>query len=116
MIATLKGIEEIARQLLAHGSDPDRMKVSINNSGWTPLILASCMGHTQLVRLLLNSGATMNTITPNNCTALRVAARMERLNVVSAHKMDHSPSFTQVKRTLLRSADCCSMLGQIHMP
>ena len=46
--------EEVVRLLLSRGADFD---VKSTGQGWTPLSLASAMGHTNTARLLLDSGA-----------------------------------------------------------
>ncbi|KAH9917855.1 ankyrin repeat-containing domain protein, partial [Fomitopsis serialis] len=50
------GALDIARYLIDQGADVDRA----DNSGWTPLHIASSAGHDEVVRELLGAGANIN--------------------------------------------------------
>lgn len=68
-LAVYSGQEDVAKFLLAHGSNTD----GTTNAGWTPLIVASGRGHNGLVQLLLSKGANVNAKDNNSWTALHWA-------------------------------------------
>ena len=47
---------------------------SVNDDGWTPLNGAACKGHVEVVRELLNHGASMESVNNNGFTTLNSAA------------------------------------------
>lgn len=67
MLASLKGLPEIARQLIAKGAD-------VNKPGWTPLHYAATHGHVQIMTLLLDNHAYIDASSPNGSTPLMMAA------------------------------------------
>lgn len=68
MMAALKGDLEMARQLIERGAQ-------VNRSGWTPLHYAASGPSLPLLKLLLERGATIDAASPNDTTALMMAAR-----------------------------------------
>ncbi len=68
MMASIKGHDELARQLIARGGD-------VNKPGWTPLHYAATGGHVQIVRLLLEHHAYVDAESPNGTTPLMMAAQ-----------------------------------------
>ncbi len=75
MLAALRGYEAICRQLIARNAD-------INRPGWTPLHYAATGGHRQIVRMLLDQQAAINSASPNGSTPLMMAARYGSLETV----------------------------------
>jgi ankyrin repeat protein len=67
MIASLKGLTDICRQLVAKGAD-------VNKTGWTPLHYASTNGHLAVISMLLENHAYIDAASPNNTTPLMMAA------------------------------------------
>lgn len=67
MLASLKGLPEIARQLIAKGAD-------VNKPGWTPLHYAATHGHLPIITLLLDNHAYIDASSPNGSTPLMMAA------------------------------------------
>lgn len=67
MIAALKGMTEVARQLVDKGAD-------VNKPGWTPLHYASTHGHLEIMNLLLEQHAYVDAESPNGTTPLMMAA------------------------------------------
>jgi hypothetical protein len=67
MMASLRGHEEIARQLIARGAD-------VNKTGWTPLHYAATNGHVQIMQMLLDQSAYIDAESPNGTTPLMMAA------------------------------------------
>ena len=48
---------------------------------WTPLIIASSAGRTQIVRNLIGNGAQINAVNQNGQSSLHYAASKDRLEV-----------------------------------
>jgi len=67
MIAALKGMTDVARQLLDKGAD-------VNKPGWTPLHYAATHGHLEIMNLLLEQHAYVDAESPNGTTPLMMAA------------------------------------------
>jgi len=67
MIASLKGMNEVASQLLDKGAD-------VNKPGWTPLHYAATSGQLQILNLLLEHHAYIDAASPNGSTPLMMAA------------------------------------------
>lgn len=67
MLASLQGLTELCRQLIAKGAD-------VNKPGWTALHYAATGGHLVLMTLLLDSHAYIDAQSPNNTTPLMMAA------------------------------------------
>lgn len=68
MMAALKGRTELCRKLIARGA-------KLNRSGWTPLHYAASGEQVSAVRLMLDSGADIDSRSPNRTTPLMMAAR-----------------------------------------
>lgn len=68
MMASLGGHVGIAKMLIEKGAQ-------VRESGWTPLHYAAFMGHAEMIRFLLASGADKDAVAPNGYTALMLAAR-----------------------------------------
>lgn len=68
MMAALRGRLDWVQRLLARGA-------SLNRSGWTPLHYAATGPSSDVVALLLDSGAAIEAASPNGTTALMMAAR-----------------------------------------
>ena len=67
MIAALKGHTAFAKRLIARGAD-------VNKTGWTPLHYAATGGHVEMIKLLLDEHAYIDTESPNKSTPLMMAA------------------------------------------
>ena len=67
MIAALKGHTAFAKRLIARGAD-------VNKTGWTPLHYAATGGHLEMIKLLLEEHAYIDTESPNKTTPLMMAA------------------------------------------
>ncbi|WP_066709610.1 ankyrin repeat domain-containing protein [Curvibacter delicatus] len=67
MIASLKGMTDMAGLLLDKGAD-------VNKPGWTPLHYAATGGHLQIMQLLLDNHAYIDAASPNGSTPLMMAA------------------------------------------
>lgn len=67
MMASIKGMVEVCRQLIARGAD-------VNKPGWTPLHYAASKGHTDIMTLLLDNYAYIDASSPNGSTPLMMAA------------------------------------------
>ena len=68
MLAALKGLTDICRQLIANNAD-------VNKPGWTPLHYAATHGHLAVMDLLLENNAYIDAASPNGTTPLMMAAR-----------------------------------------
>jgi ankyrin repeat protein len=67
MLAALKGQLNLCKQLLAREAD-------VNRPGWTPLHYAASGGHQDIVKLLLDNFAYIDSEAPNGMTPLMMAA------------------------------------------
>jgi ankyrin repeat protein len=75
MLAALKGYLEVCQKLLTRDAD-------VNKTGWTPLHYAATGGHVEVVRLLLEHHAYLDTESPNGSTPLMMAAMYGNLQTV----------------------------------
>jgi ankyrin repeat protein len=67
MLAALKGLTDLCRQLIALGAD-------VNKPGWTPLHYAATNGQLTTMELLLDGHAYIDATSPNGTTPLMMAA------------------------------------------
>jgi ankyrin repeat protein len=67
MLAAITNQLELAKVLLARGAD-------VNRPGWTPLHYASTRGHSEMMRLLLEHDAYIDSESANGTTPLMMAA------------------------------------------
>lgn len=67
MLASLKGLTDVALQLMALDAD-------VNKPGWTPLHYATTHGHLAIMRALLDHHAYVDASSPNGSTPLMMAA------------------------------------------
>ncbi len=67
MFASLNGMLDLARKLIAKGAD-------VNKTGWAPLHYAATRGHVQVMTLLLDNHAYIDAGSPNGTTPLMMAA------------------------------------------
>ena len=88
MTAVERNDVEAARALIAAGTDVDEL----NESGDAPLVMAAYLGHNEIVRLLLESGADVTAVDPGmKATALHAAAyagRTEAARLLIAHGIE----------------------------
>jgi uncharacterized protein len=75
MLAAFKGHLETVKLLHTYGA-------AINKDGWTPLHFAAFEGHASICKYLLDSNAQVDARAPNDETALMLAARNGRYDVV----------------------------------
>ena len=68
MLAALKGMTELCRQLISRGAD-------VNKPGWTPLHYAATNGHLEIMSVLLEESAYIDAASPNGTTPLMMAAQ-----------------------------------------
>jgi ankyrin repeat protein len=67
MLAAFNNHLELAKVLIARGAD-------VNKAGWTPLHYASTKGHREMMRLLLDNDAYIDSESSNGTTPLMMAA------------------------------------------
>lgn len=67
MLAAFKGLTDLCRQLIGRDAD-------VNRPGWTPLHYAATNGHLEVIDLLLQHHAYIDTTSPNGTTPLMMAA------------------------------------------
>ena len=67
MLASLRGLGDLVRQLIARGAD-------VNKPGWAPLHYAATRGHLDVMNLLLDNHAYIDASSPNGSTPLMMAA------------------------------------------
>ena len=67
MIAALKGHTQFAKRMIARGAD-------VNKTGWTPLHYAATSGQLEMIKLLIDEHAYIDTESPNQSTPLMLAA------------------------------------------
>ena len=69
---------EVVRALLDRGADINQAE----NSGYTPLYIASQNGHVDVVRALLDRGADINQARNDGATPLMLAKHFNRTEIV----------------------------------
>ena len=67
MLAAIKGEVELARKMIAKDAD-------VNKTGWAPLHYAASSGQIEMIKLLLEHHAFIDTESPNRTTPLMMAA------------------------------------------
>ena len=67
MLASLQGLLDISKQLIARGAD-------VNKPGWAPLHYAATRGHVEVMNLLLENHAYIDAASPNGSTPLMMAS------------------------------------------
>jgi ankyrin repeat protein len=67
MMACIKGLTQVAKELIDKGAD-------VNKPGWTPLHYAATRGDTELMNILLENHAYIDAESPNGSTPLMLAA------------------------------------------
>lgn len=67
MLAAINNYMELAKVLIARGAD-------VNREGWTPLHYAATKGHREMMRLLLENDAYIDSESANGTTPLMMAA------------------------------------------
>ena len=67
MLAAIKGELDLARKMIAKDAD-------VNKTGWAPLHYAASSGQIEMIRLLLEHHAFIDTESPNRTTPLMMAA------------------------------------------
>lgn len=67
MLASLKGLLDVAKQLIDRGAD-------VNKPGWAPLHYAATNGHVAVMDLLLENHAYIDAASPNGSTPLMMAS------------------------------------------
>ncbi len=75
MMASYLGQTEVAQKLIAKGAE-------VNQPGWTALHYAAASGKTELVALLLEHHAYIDTESPNKTTPLMMAVQFGKKTVV----------------------------------
>ena len=68
MMAVFRGQNELAIAMIDKGAD-------VNKPGWTPLHYAATAGNVQLIKVLLENHAYIDTESPNKTTPLMMAAQ-----------------------------------------
>ena len=68
MMAALKGHTAFAKRMIDRGAD-------VYKTGWTPLHYAATGGHVEMIKLLLENHAYIDTESPNKTTPLMMAAQ-----------------------------------------
>ncbi|KAI5621888.1 transient receptor potential cation channel, subfamily N, member 1, partial [Silurus asotus] len=112
-IAAAKGNVVIIRELLMlHKSGLDILHNKVNCRGSGPLHLAAAGGHTEVVKLLLDAGASATEEDSEGMTALHLAAQNGHIHILEVLKSKVSLQVTGKKnlRTALHVAAC---FGQV---
>ncbi|HEX6829814.1 MAG TPA: ankyrin repeat domain-containing protein [Burkholderiales bacterium] len=68
MLAAVEGRTSVAKQLVFNGAQ-------VEFKGWNPMLYAASRGRDEVIELLVNLGANVNTAAPNGVTPLMMAVR-----------------------------------------
>jgi ankyrin repeat protein len=88
MLAAFQGKLTVVRELLAHGAAVDRRATygltALHHAvaSWTQVSRGAPHGYTKVVRALMDAGADINAKTPGGATALAIARRSRRSDIV----------------------------------
>jgi ankyrin repeat protein len=106
LAASARGYITIVRDLLAQGARPDVFRFRHYSDEYTALHLASKLGHTEILRLLIEGGASVDyNVKPSHKTALYEASGSGHVDVVKVlltHEAD--PDIHSDGRSPLRAA------------
>lgn len=78
--AVRRGDLQGTRLALQHGYDPNK---ATDDALWTPLWVAACFGNSEITRLLLDAGANADAVTRSGSTAVREAALLGSVGVLT---------------------------------
>merc|ERR1712223_2099548 len=90
--------------LLDHQTEEGKPIVRVdtqNELGYTPLHQAAQQGHVQIVNLLIENGASPNTVSNNGQTALSIAQRLGYISVVETLKVVTEKEITTTTTTTI---------------
>ena len=76
MMAAFMGNSNLVRFLI------NQRKANVEKEGWSPIHYAAIHGDIEIVSLLINAGATVDALSPNESTALMYACRYGHIRVV----------------------------------
>ncbi|KAK9763693.1 hypothetical protein K7432_009404 [Basidiobolus ranarum] len=111
MLASIENQPAIVESLLDHGAHID----ASDNERQTSLILATRLGHQEVVRILLQRGANPNlTMGPQNRTSLMIAIENEQneiFNMLIQHEANHGYPDLRLRTPLMYAAE----QGRDHM-
>jgi ankyrin repeat protein len=92
LAASARGHDTIVQDLLARGARPDGFRLRLYFEKYTAMRLVSKLGHSEVVRILIKSGALINyNVEPSHRTALYEAAESGHADIVQillAHGAD----------------------------
>ena len=101
MIASNKGLVEIATSLINAGANVD----DANKGGATPLMLASTKGHTEIVALLIAAEANIDIKNENGATALSTARKKGYIEIIELIEKVDSKSLDDTKEALKEAGE-----------
>lgn len=113
MIAVEEGYMEIARYLLQAGADPNFRRPHGPNVGYTPICYAATGGHIQAIHFLIEHGAEVNPVTPDEVTMIPICSaieegHMEAADAILKHmEFNHLPTGDNEQAVLLCVAAAC---------
>ncbi len=84
--AALSGFTELTDLLLEYGAEID----ALDNAGCTPLILAVVRNQAKTVSMLLKYGANRDISSKESGSAMEIAKRKDRKEIISLLKVDHT--------------------------
>jgi len=105
MMAAFMGNTKLVKYLL------ENRKATVNKDGWSPIHYAAIRGDLEIMNSLINVGANIDALSPNESTPLMYAARYGHIRVVKL-LLDKGADLSAVNKQDLTPIDFAKMYNQ----
>jgi hypothetical protein len=108
MMAAFMGNAKLVKFLL------ENRKATVNKDGWSPIHYAAIRGDLEIMNSLINAGANIDALSPNESTPLMYAARYGHIRVVKL-LLDKGADLSAVNNQDLTPIDFAKMYNQTEI-